>query len=263
MSVDEYYNDAFYEDQAKFSYQSAQIVLKYVFEHLVSATSLLDIGCGTGSWLSAATKLGVKNILGLDSSSSAANKLMIDKKNWKQTDISQPISLHRKFDLAMSMEVAEHINVDLHECFINNLTRHADTIIFSAALPYQGGTGHQSENWPQYWAALFSEKGYDCYDIIRHNIWNNPKIQFWYKQNIFIFAKQSLRSSFNKRNLFHTNNIMSLIHPEMYLWSMARNNTEQEKQHNRDLTYYLALTEGQEQSIKEPILYGKEFENKF
>ena len=263
MSDDEFYNDGFYKDQAEASYKSAKLVLDVVFKEIFEPSSVLDIGCGTGSWLSAASELGVQDIWGLDGSSAVVNHLMIDKKNWRQEDLSQPILLNRQFDLAMSLEVAEHINVRSHSHFVQNLTAHSEIILFSAALPYQGGTGHQSENWPQYWQALFEEEGYDCYDIIRDKIWNTRGIQFWYKQNIFVFAKKSNRSIFNQRNLFHTTNLMSMVHPEMYLWAMARNNIEQHNIYQRDIKYYLDVKDGQKCAIKEPVEYGTEFENKF
>jgi hypothetical protein len=59
----------------------------------------------------------------------------------------------------------------------------------------QGGTHHVNEQWPAYWQDLFERQGYRMLDLIRREIWTNPEIQFWYRQNIFLFVVEDLVAS--------------------------------------------------------------------
>ena len=96
----------------------------------------------------------------------------------------------RRYDLAISIEVAEHIEPGNAEEFVRLLTGLSDTVLFSAAIPGQGGTGHVNEQWPEYWAALFRASGYGAMDCLRTKIWDDAQIPFWYRQNCLIFAAQ-------------------------------------------------------------------------
>lgn len=59
-------------------------------------------------------------------------------------------------------------------------------IIFSAAIPGQGGTGHFNEQWPDYWAELFGENGFAVDSSFRFGIWDDDRIENWYRQNLMI-----------------------------------------------------------------------------
>ena len=99
------------------------------------------------------------------------------------------LKLNDAFDLAISMEVAEHLPERCAEPFVESLTRLADVVLFSAAVPFQGGIGHVNEQWGSYWVALFRNRGYTAVDIIRKRIWNDDQIPYWYRQNTLLFVK--------------------------------------------------------------------------
>ena len=65
--------------------------------------------------------------------------------------------LERKFDLAISLEVAEHLKSSSSEDFVQSLTTLAPMILFSAAIPHQGGLHHINEQWLEYWGDLFNK----------------------------------------------------------------------------------------------------------
>lgn len=50
-------------------------------------------------------------------------------------DLTKPLHLNRRFDLALSLEVAEHLPKKSAEIFVDTLCKLSDTIIFSAAIP--------------------------------------------------------------------------------------------------------------------------------
>ena len=149
------YTNAFYENQKEESYLSAKTMLPFILGSLiVPIRSVVDFGCGAGTWLKAAEQLGVHDILGLDFGDNS-RQLMIRQDQFMRQDLTVPIHLGRKFDLVMSTEVAEHLSSDAAEDFIQSLCRHGDIVLFSAAIPGQGGTHHVNEQYPSYWINIF------------------------------------------------------------------------------------------------------------
>jgi hypothetical protein len=105
-------------------------------------------------------------------------------------DLKHSFEINEKFDLAMSLEVAEHLPKESAEKFIKELTLLSDVVLFSAAIPGQGGTHHINEQYPEYWAEIFKQQKYIPVDCIRPNIWNENGVEFWYKQNLLLFIKE-------------------------------------------------------------------------
>lgn len=147
--------------------------------------SVLDIGCGTGTWLNAFSNHGVQDFLGIDGIDLAKTEIHISKDKIHQHNLTQPLHLERTFDLAISFEVAEHLPYDCSSQFIRTITEHADVVFFSAAIPGQKGQHHVNCQWPAFWQKHFNECGFVCSDDIRFEIWNDEAIDPWYRQNIF------------------------------------------------------------------------------
>jgi SAM-dependent methyltransferase len=168
--------------------RAAGVVLPLLFS-VVSPRSMLDVGCGLGSWLSVANELGVKDYLGIDGEHVDVSKLFILPDKLFKHDLTRPIRLERKFDLAICLEVAEHLPESASDTLLKTLVDHSDIILFSAAVPGQGGQNHLNEKSLSFWASKFSKHEYALYDFIRPQIWYNPNIEVWYKQNIVVFCK--------------------------------------------------------------------------
>ncbi len=163
---------------------SASIVAPIIID-LLQPQSVVDVGCGLGDWLSVFQENGVKKILGIDGNWLNVQKLYVDKKHLLTHDLTLPLTLQNKFDLAICLEVAEHLSVTTADILVNSLVQLSNNIIFSAAVPGQGGQNHINEQWPKYWQEKFQNKGYTFYDAIRPLIWDNENIKPWYRQNIF------------------------------------------------------------------------------
>ena len=95
--------------------------------------------------------------------------------------------------------------------FIDSLCKHGDTIIFSAALPNQGGQNHLNEQWKEYWINMFAKHEFQPYDLLRPMIWNMKEVDYWYKQNIIVFSRHNLSHLKSNDNI-----ILETIHPEMF-----------------------------------------------
>jgi len=169
--------------------------------------SLLDVGCGVGTWLKAALEFGVDDVIGLDGGCIDEGQLLIPATNFRPHDLNQPFDLARKFDVALCLEVAEHLPEAAAPVLVANLTAHADKIFFSAASPGQHGQAHINCQWPNYWQTLFNAEGYACDDTIRWKLWDLPTLDFCYRQNLFL-AERSSRAGLEPR-------IPPVIHPEM------------------------------------------------
>jgi SAM-dependent methyltransferase len=180
------YTSDFFDEIVDDSLSSAQVVVPKVLS-MVKPGSVVDVGCATGAWLSVFQQLGVEDILGLDGSYVDTSKLRIPEKNFESVDLSKPFTLPRRFDLAVSLEVAEHLPDRSAKKFVGSLCNLAPTILFSAAVPGQGGTHHVNEQWPEYWRLLFAEQGYLMFDPIRPAIWQNDRVASYYRQNMYLF----------------------------------------------------------------------------
>lgn len=186
--------------------KAARIILPKVFE-LVQPESVLDVGCGLGTWLSVCNELGINDFLGLDGEFIDKEKLVIPISNFKSCDLRERFSLGRQFSIAICLEVAEHLPESSVEKLVDSLIKHSNTILFSAAVPNQGGQNHINEQWPSYWQKKFERHGFYFHDIIRPLIWNNENVEWWYKQNTFLITKEKSNSN---------SVILNCIHPECF-----------------------------------------------
>ena len=152
--------------------------------------SVVDFGSGICTWLSAAQDLGVEDCLGIDGEWVDLSMLAIPKAQFLERNLHEVIQLERKFDLAICLEVAEHLRPEKAEVLIDNIVNHSDVVLWSAAIDGQGGQNHINERPPQYWDELFRSRGYDCDDSLRSMFWQNEKVEWWYRQNILIYKKR-------------------------------------------------------------------------
>jgi len=126
----------------------------------------------------------------------AMSDLQITPDEFKATDISKGFLLERQYDLALCLEVGEHIAKKNSPLLVDSLAKAADVILFSAALPGQGGNHHVNEQWPEFWQRLFLNKDFVCIDFIRPLIYRNPDVEWWYRQNIFLYVHKKVLNNF-------------------------------------------------------------------
>lgn len=214
------YNRDFYKDLVEESnFYSAEQVLSVVVKTFnVTLNSAVDVGCGSGTWLNVLKKQEkFKNIKGIDGQWVDRDFLVIPDEDFIEADLSTTLpKFSEKFDLAISLEVAEHLAPEKAEVFIDYLTNLSDFVLFSAAIPFQGGTNHLNERWQNYWAELFEKREFVPLDIVRSKIWNNQKIRTPYKQNTILYIHKSKISELNFQYGFSEKPILPLVHPDTY-----------------------------------------------
>jgi SAM-dependent methyltransferase len=212
------YTEDFYTEIRDGSLASARAVVPELLT-LLEPKSVVDIGCGTGAWLSAFREKGIEDVRGVDGDYVKRNALLIPQENFQAADLTQPLSLGRRFDLAISLEVAEHIAPERAGIYVDNLTRLSDVIAFSAAIPHQTGHGHVNEQWPDYWRDLFEKRGYRVVDAMRKRIWTLKNVERWYKQNLLIYVKADRLSDYPAlaKEAAEPQTMLALVHPETFL----------------------------------------------
>jgi SAM-dependent methyltransferase len=166
----------------------AAAVVAPIVAHLLQPSSVADVGCGLGDWLAAFQRLGVDEVLGLDGDYVDRSQLRIPADRFRAADLSEPFGLGGRFDLVICLEVGEHLPANRSADLVATLTDAAPAVLFSAAIPGQGGVGHINEQWPAYWRELFAARGYERLDVIRSKVWDDDRIAFWYRQNLFLYA---------------------------------------------------------------------------
>jgi SAM-dependent methyltransferase len=181
------YDKTFYTVQSSGSLQSARLVAPLIYNCFVPR-SVCDVGCGVGTWLRAFSELGVVDLVGVDGAWVDRDAFPMDVAKLIPMDLETAFDVGRTFDVAVSLEVAEHLPRTVEQQFISCLVALAPVIVFSAAIPGQGGTNHVNEQRQSHWARLFIAHGYSPYDIVRPKLWDDDRVEPWYRQNTLIYV---------------------------------------------------------------------------
>lgn len=213
------YSRDFYRSRHQGTLHSANVVLSILLEALPSIRSAVDVGCGVGTWLAVLKEKGIVDIHGIDGDWVDRDLLAIPEDCFQQVDLSVRFNCLRRYDLAISLEVAEHLPENSARDFILSLTDLSDTILFSAAIPFQGGSNHLNEQWQHYWVGLFAAQGYVVRDLVRDRIWLDSQIPFWYRQNILLFCKLHPGNDQSPEPVSLTASSLpiDIVHPDLYL----------------------------------------------
>ncbi len=213
------YDAEFFAAQREGSLRSARLIVPQLLQ-LFPATSVVDVGCGIGTWLRACVETGVAEAHGYDGDYVDRPMLEIAPEAFTAVDLRDDFPLRRRhYDLALSLEVAEHLPPEAARGFVRRLTEAAPIVAFSAAIPGQGGTEHLNECWQDEWRAVFAAFDYRPVDCIRPAIWGNAMIEYWYQQNLVVYCSRATLAA--RPDLLPVADAISLnlVHPILYGFS--------------------------------------------
>ena len=218
------YGKRFYDNLAQLSRDSARIFLGHLFSFWKPA-SVIDVGCGDGAWLGACTLNGPARLVGLDGNWVTHDMMPSAAIEFRPTDLRQDFSAG-SFDLAISMEVAEHLPPEASDRFFHSLARCADAVLFSAAFSGQPGTDHINTRLHSFWAAKFLGQGYQLFDLFRPKFWSDERVAPWYRQNTFLYAKPGhpLHRALEAAGLRGSTDagFVDCIHPWLYFYLLEQ-----------------------------------------
>lgn len=176
------YSTVYYEDISAGAIRSARLVMQELREAGICPSSVVDIGCGVGEWNN-----GHEDYIGVDYRVKM-DDLIIPRSRFIEANLNREFpKFERRFDLALCLEVAEHLKPTRAAPLVEYLCSLSDTVLFSAAIPHQGGNGHINEQWQGYWMDLFKARGYT--GVMLPAIRGNSEIELWYRQNAILFVK--------------------------------------------------------------------------
>ena len=214
------YNSRFYERQIDGSLRSARVIMNRLFQ-IYEPQRIVDVGCGRGAWLKAAIECGAHLAHGFDGPWNDSAQMLDLQISYMSVDLNESIVSKIKYDLAISVEVAEHLMPTSARRFVKSLCALSDVVLFSAAFKSQGGTQHINEQRHSYWGHLFRENGYEVFDHFRPLLWGNNEVVSHYRQNCFLYLKanSSVHDTFVLHGLQKMVDLsfMDCMHPEVFL----------------------------------------------
>jgi SAM-dependent methyltransferase len=234
MSRRNLYSRAFFAHMRGGAAVSARALVPIILD-IHRTRSVVDVGCGTGVWVNAFIERGVVGAIGIDGSYVDSKQLVIDEAHFIAQDLNRKLDTADlggrfgdketgRFDLAMSLEVAEHLVPARADSLVRDLCGLSDVVLFGAATPFQGGAGHVNERWQSWWAWKFATNGYDPFDVLRRDIWASPDIAWWYKQNTIFYVKQNspAHGRFAARFGNCSGTMFDIVHPELFRGKVSR-----------------------------------------
>lgn len=215
----EVYSEEWYARAGDESLDAARIIVDHL-RTFIHPQSVLDIGCGRGDWLKAWHEQGTRVLVGFDGHWNRQELMVEPSIRFEPIDLNKPFSIGRRFDLAMTLEVAEHLGTESSVGFVQSMIRASDLILFSAAYSHQGGQNHLNEQPHSYWGKLFASHGFAPFDIVRPVFWADDRLPFWYRQNSFLYARTG-SDPFNRlltQKVYPMAHVgfMDCIHPALY-----------------------------------------------
>jgi SAM-dependent methyltransferase len=172
--------------------RSAKTISNSIFVEF-APKRVVDIGCGTGALLEAFRERGCE-VFGLEYSDTALKYCSTRHLNVAKFDLERDLIKNDwRFDVAVSMEVAEHLPEKIADRYVDALTRMAPIIVFTAAPPGQAGADHVNLQPPQYWILKFRQRGFDHAEKLSERLSENWKaagdVETWYHKNLMIFQR--------------------------------------------------------------------------
>ena len=137
----EVYNAEFYTDMEISSVTSAKEIIPILINRY-QPISVVDIGCGTGAFAREFIQNGVEDVVGYEGDWMRETGTLLQKDKYIYVDFTNEISATRIYDLCLCLEVAEHLDYSSARTLVSTLTSFSQRVVFSAAIPRQGGNHH-------------------------------------------------------------------------------------------------------------------------
>lgn len=214
------YDKRFFTSRRALTAASSRVILGLLWS-ATQPSSVLDVGCATGIWLSVCKQLGAGRVRGIDGSWVPRDELEIDTAEFLEHDLEAglPESIENH-DLALCIELAEHLPPESARGLVEFLTTRCASVLFSAAIPGQGGEGHVNEQLQSYWRDLFAKRDFLCFDLIRPSIWNDSEVNVIYKQNMLLYTRagSALSETLLRAGCPHPSSEFETdrVHPELF-----------------------------------------------
>jgi len=241
------YDDEYYDALHPGAVRSAAAVVPYV-QDIFAARRVVDLGCGTGAWLASFRAHGATRILGVDlppANKGVPIRRVIPSTDFLARNLMVPLKIKERFNLAVSLEVGEHLSLHAADIYLDSLVRLAPVVLFSAAIPDQGGEQHENEQWPAWWATRFKERGYLTFDCLRDHFWDDLRVETWYAQNMLLFVRETEMERYPKLPQIDREVVAlprALVHPRWWAFTLRQHRAVEERLHEAETGRWEAET---------------------
>ena len=195
------YTNFFYKSVSSRSEEVSNKVLTHLFKSAIQIKSIKDVGCGEGEWFnSKVLNEGKYDLFAYDLPEAIAlakSKSKIDIKFHPINLEFIEINIFADTDVTIFTEVAEHLTEECAKKIINFICDTSKIVIFSGAIPGQGGYNHINEQPLKYWIQLFEVNNFIPVDFLRPIIREEKSVPFYYRNNLFLFIKNSDEVKYN------------------------------------------------------------------
>ncbi len=215
-----YSADIFYSWQIGVSYRSAVPYCEHLFR-IYQPASVADFGCGRGAWLKAMHEQGAERLFGVDGPWNSQEAMIDQSIEFCGADLNEPgpAFAGQTFDLAMTLEVVEHLEPKSSERVADALASLAPVLMFGAAFSHQTGQNHINERYHSFWAGLLRDRGFEVYDYFRPTFWGDDRVAYYYQQNTFLYVRKghALGAKLREAGYRPIENLAFLdcVHPDM------------------------------------------------
>jgi SAM-dependent methyltransferase len=191
----DFYHPHYHDEKRATTRRAAERILPIVLS-IVDVASIIDVGCGPGSWLEVAREMGVPTLTGVEGEWAAEwfddDRVRSGGFDLVLANLEDELRPPATFDLALCIEVIEHLSPARGESFVADLCRCAGHVLFGAAIPGQKGPNHLNTRWPSYWAECFAAHGYLPLDVVRARVWGDDDLLVHHRQNPLLFVREDL-----------------------------------------------------------------------
>ena len=172
------------------SMRNWEIKLGKSLAELYKIESIVDFGCGLGSYLEGTLLGGAKKVRGFDLLFNTTQEAIPEgiKQFISYGNAGLPIDCG-KWDCAMSIEVAEHLVEEQADVFVDNLVRASSRLIVLTASN-AGGKYHLNRQEKDYWVKKFINKGATYSPQDAENIcveWRKYGVPNYILRNLMVF----------------------------------------------------------------------------
>jgi 2-polyprenyl-3-methyl-5-hydroxy-6-metoxy-1,4-benzoquinol methylase len=152
----------------------------------IAPATVLDIGCGPGTYVRALRAAGVE-ATGIDT-----DTRVLGQQHLQQQSLFE---LQQQAHLVICLEVAEHIEPSKAHDVVSSVVQAAEAggwLIWSAAHPGQGGVGHINCQSKDYWAQLITASGLQRDAETEQQMLAHIEAGYhmgWFLQNAMVFRR--------------------------------------------------------------------------
>ncbi len=174
------------------AYVDAPVVIRSLERICPDASSYYDVGAGTGAYAACARRRG-HEVFASEHSAIARWAIRAQRVPCGALDLRNDASADTRgtFDLAYCFEVAEHVPAPSGDRLVEHLVQAAPFVVFTAAHPGQGGTGHVNEQPKDYWIGRFERRGMlHCPELADElaRMWRQAAVEStWLPDNVMVF----------------------------------------------------------------------------